>query len=273
MSAAIIHFAEEHVGFAADLLVATFGRLLTLDPMLPPQWLERGTRASDIRAAAQAGVGVAAMDDAGLVGFLVASLDLGGPVSEAGWPSEASLGGARSAAIRIGWHAAEAREARTLYREMYAALAETLVAHGCFRHSISGAVCDQDAVDAWFGLGFGIDQVLGSRALAHLESPRPDLIVRRANPADIDALLELNIEGLLHHVGSPSFLPAYLAVASVRRDLMEAIGDPGRAVWLAEQEGGILGVMETTGLRRPSVNSARSQTGISIGLASVAKSA
>ena len=216
---------------------------------------------------------MAAVRDGKLTGFLIAELDLGGAIPEAGWPSAASLGGAKSASIRIGHHGADPADATAVYRAMFTAFAGQLVKRGCFRHSVTVALCDAEAVQAWIGLGFGVDQILGTRHTEPVANPRPDLTVRRAEPRDIEAVLTLNEELQRYHAGPPMFMPAYFEPEPVRRMLLLSLELPGKSIWLAEDGGTIGGIMEFDGGGRPSFNNARSHAGVTIGTAAVSASA
>jgi GNAT superfamily N-acetyltransferase len=266
----IVPFHDEHIDAAAALSVAGYRLLLAAEPALPPEWLDLDGRREGIAAAARSGPGVAALVRGQLAGFLIGTMDLGGQMPRAGWSSDATLGGGRSAHIRIGHHGAAEEDRAPIYREMHGAMARRFIARGCFRHSITVAVSDAEAVQAWFTLGFGIDQILGTRDTAALAPPSAEFAVRRAIPDDVDDLLSLSLDLLRFHAASPIFFPFYFSAGPVRRNFLAAFDAPGKAVWLATRDGQCLGVMEFDGGGRPSLNNARSANAITIGMASTA---
>lgn len=270
-----VPFQPERVPAAAELITDSYRRFLEIEPALPRRWLEADAIESALQVAAAHGPGVAAVDGIGrLVGFLIAELDLGGPLAEVGWPSDASLGGGRAAHVSIACHAAGGGDRAEVYREMYAALAPRLVEEGCYRHTIGLPICDSGAVQAWFSLGFGIDQVLGVRDVTSpAPQANPGVLVREASPDDIEALLSLAVDILAFHYEAPVFRPFYFAAEPVERDFDQALTDDQRKIFVAEIEGEVRGMFEISGIRRPSFNNARGGRDLTIGIASVAAGA
>jgi len=130
-------------------------------------------------------------------------------------------------------------------REAYAAAAAEWVAEGRTNHFVVVPASDEVAVEAWFSLGFGHQQVHAVR-----ESPprgfeptlRSGLIIRDPTKTDLPALAELDVALPRHQTGSAVF--SRLPVPTVEQTLIELeeeFGNPRYAVFVAEHEGRVVG--------------------------------
>jgi ribosomal protein S18 acetylase RimI-like enzyme len=231
----IVPFGEEWLDDAAMLLAARHREQRAQEPALPRRFEEPGTARNAVLAAwREPGArGVAAARSGQLVGFL-----LGAPQIDATW--------GRSAWVRLGGHAIAPGEDADLYRDLYAALSPHWVAMGCFAHYSLTPATDRPALDAWFALSFGQQQVYAIRELGPAEPPvallDADIEIRRATPDDLEALLEVaDIVGK-HQAGSPvygAFLPEM--PAGWRADYAALLADTAAAIWVAVRGGEVLG--------------------------------
>ena len=130
-------------------------------------------------------------------------------------------------------------------REAYAAAAAEWVAEGRTNHFVVVPASDEVAVEAWFSLGFGQQQVHAVR-----EPPprgfeptlRSGLFIREPTKADLPALAELDVVLPRHQTGTAVF--SRLPVPTVEQTLIELeeeFGDPRYAVFVAEHEGRVVG--------------------------------
>ncbi|WP_020578715.1 GNAT family N-acetyltransferase [Actinopolymorpha alba] len=169
------------------------------------------------------GPGVVAVDESAVVGFMVAPLPpVPGQTAVRLWPAH---------------HAVRPDHARPAYRRMYEAIAEKLVAVGCTYHSLPVPAGVPSALDTFFELGFGVDQIKGAVAIGDREVPssagddgRDVRDVRVATPKDIDELVQLAIELTKFHSRTPMFQPALLDVPRIRESLIWAIEDDAATV-------------------------------------------
>lgn len=155
--------------------------------------------------------------------------------------------------MRYGGHALAANEDAELYRDLYAAASPHWLARGCFAHYAEVPADDRAGLDAWFKLGFGMQQAYAIRSLpaGELSSPPQDAIltIRRAGPEDRDVVAEM--KGVLWtHLGRSPVYSVRLPEDSgqFRAAADEVLADPQVAVWLAEQDGVALGAVEITPL-------------------------
>ena len=140
------------------------------------------------------GLTVAAVQDKRLVGYLAA------PAPRP--PGETVM-------IKAAMHATTVTNRRGIYREMYRHLAAQLTEIGGFTHTIALDSNDPDTVNAWFELGFGVDQVRGVQPVPASHSPGVcELKARAARLDDLPAMDELTVELTRFHAHSPMFRPA-----------------------------------------------------------------
>ena len=174
------------------------------------------------------GPAVAALDDSGtLAGFMAATVT--------GFPNDPR------ARVRLWQHAAAPGRARATYRHLYRALSEQLTGIGCFDHAV--VVGGADTLTWFVELGFGIDQVKGTRPLTTPSGVRPEVRLRAAHEADLPLLLRLTLELQHFHAMAPMPRPAFLDVTSIGADLRAAVADPRRLVLLAEVDDRPAGLM------------------------------
>lgn len=226
---AIEPFDDHHVPAAAVLLARRQRRLRATEPLLPPSFEDAGACATALRAllARPHMRGAAALRDGALQGFLIGSRWL-------------TAGRPRAAGIDYEGHAAEPGDALATYVSMYTALATDWVAAGCFRHFVSVPAGDREALDAWFALGFGQENIRAARdtSLGAAPATHGGFTVRRAGPADLDAAEALTAALNRYETGAPMFAPETPEDAAGQRAFLAwLLADPDRACWLAEQEG------------------------------------
>jgi GNAT superfamily N-acetyltransferase len=144
--------------------------------------------------------------------------------------------------IEAAGHAASEPEA---IRVAYAVAAERWVADGRTNHFAVVPAADSPAIDAWFSLGFGQQQVHAIREPPppdFVPSARPGMTVRPPKRADLPALAELELVLPRHQRESPVFsrlaLPTF---DDALAELEEDFDDPRFAVFVAEHEGRVVG--------------------------------
>lgn len=174
--------------------------------------------------------GVVAIAGSSVVGFMIASLpDTPGPTT---------------ARLSAAHHAARPAYARPVYRRLYEATANRLVAAGCTYHSLPMPVGATEAVVAFFELGFGVDQIKGAVAVGdYVRSSSGSDGVRAASAADVDQVLALAIELTKFHSRTPMFQAAILDVPSIRRSVERAIEDDASTVLVMDDGARLLAMM------------------------------
>jgi GNAT superfamily N-acetyltransferase len=223
-------FQKAHLEGAAMLLVETLGTRGHATGLRYTVSDIASARAV-IADAVDTGPAVAALDDAAVVGFMIAPL-----------PNVPGTGGSRMTIVH---HAARSAVARGAYRLMYEQIAGDLVAGGSFEHSILVPTDQQTAVTALFELRFGIKQVKGVRPLTReVDTTTDEAKIRVARIEDLDRLVELSIELEQFHARSPMLRPALLNVTSIRSSLSEHIHAGHDAVLVASDGENLVGMIQ-----------------------------
>lgn len=220
-------FGEEDLAAAAALLADRHRRHRAAEQLLPAAFEHPEAALAEIEALwnAPGSTGAAGVRDGRLVGYL-----LGAPRDEAVW--------GRNAWVEPAGHAAAEAED---VRDLYAAVAQAWVDEERTRHFALVPATDAALVDAWFRLSFGQQQVHATREV-DAGASRP-AGVRRAEPRDVDALVELEpvLPAVQDRAPAFAFRLAPDDPAEVRADIEQEVANPDVGIFVAEAEGRIVG--------------------------------
>jgi ribosomal protein S18 acetylase RimI-like enzyme len=219
-------FWEEHIQEAAVLLEERHDRQRAVEPGLPAN--------VDCRAEIEAlwetkeRSGAVAIRDGELVGYL-----LGTHRQDGGWGPNIWVE-----------HAGHAVREPELVRDLYAVAAEEWVAQGRDRHYALVPATDRELVDAWFRLSFGAQHAAAIQETPESTADSPaGVVVRRAEPEDVEAAMALDLELARHQARSPVF--SQIAPTPItdeeREEVLTDIGDAEVALFLAEIDGKAVG--------------------------------
>ncbi len=222
MALDLVRLEEKHLAEAAALVCARYGTLHQRVPALPARYLDVGAVLPILANLAGQVPGVAALRGARLVGFLLGLVLPHYQGRRTVWSPEWANG-------------AELEESRHIYQELYTYLAPRWLANGCFAHVISLLAHDQEGLEGWHWLSFGMHAVDAVRDLSAVPSGAADVLIRRADPDDMEVVAALD-EGLWRHLAAA---PALVAFAGwPERPRHEGwMRDPGRVCWLASLDG------------------------------------
>jgi len=232
-------FNETDLDGAAKLLARRHGEDRAVEPLLPGRFTEPavariavGKTWNDSNQS-----GVVARQAGKMIGYLIGVPRIGGIWGRSVW-------------VELAGHAVDrtlgAEVYRDMYADMYAALSPSWVARGCLAHYALIPASDPDALEAWFSLSFGKEQVHGLRetapASAFAVPIDPALEIRRATLADLEATLELDDILLDHQSRSPVYAPRWpYDREDARRESIEILQDGEEKLWLAYRHGLLLG--------------------------------
>ncbi len=224
---------------AAELLARRHRENRAAEPLLP----ERYTEPEIARAAVEKTwseahhSGVVARQGARMVGYLI------------GVPRTGGFWG-RSAWVELAGHAVDhtlgAEVYRDLYADMYAALSPSWVALGLLAHYILIPEPDHDALEAWFSLSFGKEQVHGLRETAPVSAfalpANPEYDIRRATLSDMDMIVDLENILPTHQSLSPVYAPRIpYDREQARQELIAILKNEKEKLWLAYEHGLLAG--------------------------------
>ena len=220
-------FGEEDLAAAAALLADRHRRHRAAEPLLPAAYEEPDAAGAEIEALWRAGgsTGAVAVRDGRFVGYL-----LGAPRDERIWWQNGWVVPAGPAAV-------DPEDVR----DLYAAVAQAWVDEGRTRHFALVPASDEALVDAWFRLSFGQQQAHATREVD--AGARRPAGVRRAEPGDVDALVEL--EPVLPAVQDRSPTFAFRLAPDdpdeVRADIEQELANPDVGLFVAEADGRVAG--------------------------------
>jgi ribosomal protein S18 acetylase RimI-like enzyme len=238
MSDEIIPFGGQHLNDAASLLAARHRAARARVPELP----ERFEQPAEVRPlieqtlAIERAFGVAALRGGRLVGYLIGREAL----------ETSFFRRPRAAAVDLAGHAVDAEDGGEAYRALYAALASRWIEEGYFAHEVAVPAVDDQALAAWFSLGFGQGGARGIRSLAPLPNTESveGIEVHRAGVEDAEPAARLQRQLALHHTGSPIFVPLPPeSDGEFRRLTAERLSDPEHRTFLAVRGGEALGMI------------------------------
>ncbi len=190
----IISFEKYHVPAASALVWQAYQSERKKVPCLP---LISGTDAfSDLVAGlAGNGLGVAALEDGKLIGFLT------------GMAVRELFGLSQGIYTPLYAHGATGPDRRQLYQRMYAAAAESWVKKGHLSHVITLHAHDSAAVDAWFWQDFGLRCVDSIRPVTDvLPQGTAGYSIRRIMPGEASTMLEVHQEHWNYYQNAPMFM-------------------------------------------------------------------
>jgi GNAT superfamily N-acetyltransferase len=232
-------FAATDIDRAGELLAVQHRAHRSAVPLLSARYEERAPARAEVASVwAEGGAsGAVALRDGRAVGFL-----LGTRRSDEPWGANVW--------IETGGYAAGEPE---LVRDLYAAASQRWVDEGRTRHYALVPALD-DHVDAWFRLGFGVQQVHGIMGVR--ETPWPPE-TRRAVADDVDALVALAPLVADYQVGAPVFsgvTTRRLSGDALRAMVLEDVADEALGELVAEQDGRIVASFEVMPAERSSAH-------------------
>ena len=183
-----------HAEAAASLLLDAYRVERRFVPILPDSDY-RELFTAQASSMADAGLGVAAMENGKLAGFL------------SGFPVDNFFGASRGVYVPLHGHGTLKDGKRFIYQQLYAAASKSWVREGLTSHVITLFAHDTEAVDTWFWQGFGLRCVDAIRPLAAVEAPSNGLQIRRVMPGDAELLIGLHREHQRYYRNAPLFMP------------------------------------------------------------------
>ncbi|MGE5704431.1 MAG: GNAT family N-acetyltransferase [Clostridia bacterium] len=224
-----------HLEEAATLLSARHARERLTYPVLPDSFEDPQQALTVLQALQQKenAIGVGAFRGNKLVGYMLGAIDTDKNRERHVW-------------IDYAGSAISGEESPERYRDLYAWLGEKWVNHGAFDHYVVVPGGDSMALDAWFRLGFGHQQV---HAIQHIPEPLAttpnvtDFHIRRATKEDEAVVRSFATLIMEHQAKAPVWAPGF---PEERRKLQDGyaglLEDEEVWVWLASsKEGAPLG--------------------------------
>ena len=189
----IVDFSPAHIAQAQSLALQAYRAEQSHLPTLP-----QIDGVPDLRPFAQNGLGVAAMHDDRLLGFLCSV-----PLFPHAFRSTDAFG----AFSPMGANAAIPADRPRIYARLYQSAAEKWAAAGASSHAICTYAHDTQTHAQLFQLGFGLRCLDAIRPTASIEVPRCDgYSFAESSPSDAPHLLDLLHKLAAHMAQSPTFI-------------------------------------------------------------------
>lgn len=188
----IVTFEKQHIEEAKALAFANYQEERSIVDTLPE--IER---IPDLGWFAENGLGVAALEDGEMVGFLCCV----GPFDNA-FASQV-----KGIFSPIHAHGALSEDRELIYRRMYQAAAEKWVSKGILYHAIGLYAHDSQAIGAFFQYGFGLRCIDAIRPMNRIHCPSAPGFTYRLLPKDeVGAVQQMRVQLSAHLGESPCFV-------------------------------------------------------------------
>jgi len=224
----ILPLTESHLEDAADLVCTRYRALRERLPLMPARFENPDAILPPLSDLAGQAPGVVAIRGSRLSGFLVAYQfpDFRGKPSV--YAPEWANG-------------AEMEDSRQIYEALYTEMSARWISTGYSAHLLSIMSNDQDGLEGWRWLGFGLLAADGVRDLGPVQDQGPGVEVRRASPGDTQEVTSLIMALKQHMAASPTFLHQGDSVEV--DESTKYLADPAHAIWLAYQGGEAIACM------------------------------
>jgi len=230
----IVSFQHSHVEAASMLLAARHANERGRTPSLQrsfeePEYAKRAINALLERENTS---GVATFKDAELIGYMIGKLDTDKHRERYTWVDYAGA-------------AIAAQESAELYRDMYAVIAAEWVKSGSFKHYVLVPGGDAKAMDGWFRLGFGYEQVHAVQTIPSnvpLPLQNSAIHIRLGKEGDEQAVRKIATLIMEHQAQSPVWASAFIEDRGQLQDgYVELLKDHSAYFWVAFEGQDILG--------------------------------
>ena len=223
----IVTFEKQHIEEAKAIAFANYQEERSFVSTLPE--IER---MPDLDWFAENGLGVAALEDGELVGFLCCV----GPFDNA-FASQV-----KGTFSPIHAHGALTEDRKLIYKKMYQAAAEKWVSKGILYHAIGLYAHDTQAIGAFFQYGFGLRCIDALRPMSRIPCPPVTGYTFRLLPKEeVAAIRQMRVQLSAHLGESPCF--AYDSPQMVK-DWIAKAEKRNTQVFVAERDGTAVAFVE-----------------------------
>jgi len=220
---------ENHVNEAADLVMAAYNEERNQIPFLPEAQDFANSLRQSISRLFGKGIGIAALLDGKLIGF-IAALEI-----------KDLWGKCKGVYSPLYGHGAIKEHRSRLYQEMYRRAADMWVQNHITSHALTFFAHDRETIDTWFWLGFGNRCVDSIRQTAAIEAISPDIIIKKVELEDVAGLAEVEKQLHMYFNNSPMFMPRQ--EEDPIEEMTKWLKEDNRHMWAAYKEGKAVGHM------------------------------
>lgn len=221
---------EKHISSAINLVTDAYSEECKAIQFLPDSQELMGKLHTSISRLFSNGIGVAALSDQKLVGFIAA------------FELNELWGKCKGAYSPLYGHGAIKENRSMIYQELYKHAAELWIKKNITSHALTLYAHDREVLDTWFWLGFGSRCVDSIRQVTPLSVGKSEVIIKKVSKSELDDLREVQNNFQIHFNNSPMFMPRQ------KEDpvdyLSEWIKEGDRHLWAAYRDGKAVGLMK-----------------------------
>lgn len=220
---------EKYASQAINLVLDAYNEEKQVVPFLPDRKYFLDSLNELIRNLFKNGIGIVAICDNNLIGFLC------------GFEVKELFGKCKGIYSPLYGHGAIKEHRKSLYQDLYKHAADIWVKKACVSHAVTFFAHDVQTINTWFWQGFGLRCVDALREGAPIAMSKTDIIIKKAEIGDISKLLKIHRLHNEYYRDSPVFMPN--RDIEPEKDLTEWMCQENHHLWVAYCEEEPLGYM------------------------------
>lgn len=225
-----IKLEQTYVDEAIKLVISSYQDEKFFVPFLPDAEFLLNDIRKKVAHLFQNGLGILATYNPKLVGFI------------AGYKiDEGFFGENKGIYVPLFGHGVNKKNKHWLYKELYTYAAENWVKQSYTSHAITSFAHDEDTINSWFWLGFGLRCVDGMRKVKTMPYSCSEIDIKKSGKDDIPTIAPLHREHNLYYRTSPIFMPNL--EEDPINDLAEWLKEENHHLWIAYKKNKPVGYM------------------------------
>ena len=220
---------KKHINPALDIVMSAYNEEKIAVPFLPDELAHLDSIRESMSNLFNRGIGVAAISNNELIGFL------------AGFEIAEFFGKCKGVYSPLYGHGVIKRYRKSVYQELYKRAADLWTKKVCMTHAVTFFAHDSETIDNWFWQGFGLRCVDAIREVAAIYASNSTFVICKADADDIPGLADIHRQHNLYYKNSPIFLPRN--EEDPVQDLTEWLEHNNHHLWVAYHDQKPLGYM------------------------------
>ena len=213
---------------ASELVLASYEEERKAFPHLPNAQDYQDLLMNKLKHLVSEGKGIIALEDDELIGFM------------GGYMIDELYGECKGVYSPVYGHGTVRKDKKGIYQEMYRCAADRWVEEHLTSHAVSLFSYDEDIIDTFFWMGFGLRCVDAVRKVNSISSETKTFDIKKAKKDDITRIANIHRKHNLYYRSSPIFMPNE---EDPKQDLTEWFKKEDHHLWIACQDSEPLGYM------------------------------
>lgn len=220
---------EKYIDDAVELVTLAYIEEKKAIPYLPPKDELNGELKELIGNLFKYGKGIVATNNGKLLGYL------------AGYKIDEFFGACKGIYCPLYGSGVNKDYRNNLFQEIYKHAANLWVNDSCFTHALTLFAHDNEIINQWFWLGFGLRCVDSIRKVATIDVNNENIKIKKADNNDIIHLAEIHRNHNLYYKTSPLFMPR--GEEDPISDLTQWLSEDNHHLWVAYHNEKAVGYM------------------------------